>query len=81
MNAYQCMEARTNFELIVRDGVVRCYSGCLVDFVKDITEYILPILGDSVKAEFNCMSVRIYYYDSEHSIIKKFNDTMGTRGW
>lgn len=73
------MNTRTNFELIVNDGAVHCHSGSLVDFAKDIAEYILPILGDSVKAEFNCMSVRIYCYDSEYSIIKKFNDTMKRR--
>ncbi len=65
------MKTRTHFKLSGK-GIVHCWCGALVDFVEDINEFIIPILEDSITAEFNETQITVYAYDNEKSIYKRF---------
>lgn len=62
---------RTRFGLC-RNGIVRCWSGTLGDFIKDINEFIVPILADNVLAEFNYNVIIVTPDDNEATIHQKF---------
>lgn len=61
------MKTRTEFKLLGK-GLVYCWRGSLADFVKDINEFILPILEDNIIAEFNGKQITVYAYDNAESI-------------
>lgn len=65
------MKTRTAFKLLQK-GLVRCWCGSLVDFTEDIDEFIIPILEDSITAEFNEKQITVYPYDNARSIYKRF---------
>ena len=65
------MKTRTHFKLS-SEGLVHCWCGRLGDFVKDINEFILPILEDNITAEFNDRQITVYAYDNVESIYKRF---------
>lgn len=68
------MKTRTTFKLLGK-GLVYCWSGCLRDFVEDINEFILPILEDNIKAEFNGKQITIYAHDDTDKIYTRFWNT------
>ena len=65
------MKPRTLFRLS-GSGLVHCYSGALRDFVRDINDFILPILEDSITAEFNYKRVTVNAHDDPESIYNQF---------
>lgn len=65
------MKTRTNFKLLGK-GLVHCWCGNLNDFVKDINDFILPILEDNIIAEFNDRQIIVYAYDNAENIYNKF---------
>lgn len=58
---------------LLNDGSIRCYTGTLRWFAEDINDFIIPILGDRIIAEFNCRKITVYKYDNVDSIIDRFN--------
>lgn len=69
------MVTRTSFKLS-GNGIVHCWCGALRDFVEDINEFIIPILDDSIVADFNERRITITCYDNADTIYKKFLKTM-----
>ena len=57
---------------LLNDGTVRCYCGTLRWFAEDINDFIIPILGDRIIAEFNDKRITVVKYDNVDSIINKF---------
>ena len=66
------MKTRTSFKLNGKEGIIHCWSGTLKNFVEDIEDFILPILEDSIKAEFNDRVIIVYAYDDAESIFNRF---------
>lgn len=69
------MVTRTSFKLS-GNGIVHYWCGTLRDFVEDINEFIIPILDDSIVADFNERRITITCYDNADTIYKKFLKTM-----
>ena len=65
------MKTRTSFKLSGK-GVVHCWCGAIEDFVKDVCDFIIPILEDSIIAEFNNREITVNPYDNADSIYQKF---------
>lgn len=69
------MKPRTSFELL-DNGTVSCSCGTLIDFAKDLNEFIVPIIGNKIKAQFCQKTIFIYRYDDENAIIKRFTEAL-----
>ena len=65
------MKTRTHFKLLGK-GLICCSCGTLRNFVQDIEDFIIPILEDSIKAEFNDRVIIVYSYDNAESIFNRF---------
>lgn len=65
------MKTRTDFK-IYYDGVIRCWCGCVTDFAKDISEFVIPMLDYEINAEFNGKKRTITKYDNVDRICEKF---------
>ena len=69
------METRTHFKLLGQ-GLLYCSCGSLRDFIQDIEDFILPILEDKIKAEFNDRTIIVYSYDNAESIYDRFKEVL-----
>ena len=65
------MKTRTSFRLSGK-GIVHCWCGAIGDFVEDINEFVIPILEDSIIAEFNDRKITVTCYDNADTIYQKF---------
>ena len=65
------MKTRTHFKLSGK-GIVHCWCGAIGDFIEDINEFIIPILEDSIIAEFNNKEIIVTSYDNTETIYNKF---------
>lgn len=70
------MKPRTNFYLLGKKGIVYCSCGTIKDFVLDIENFILPILEDTITAEFNDVKINIHSYDTAETIYNKFKEKL-----
>lgn len=69
------MKKRTSFSLL-DNGIVYCSCGSIIDFVKDLNEFIVPLLEFKIQAEFNGRIVTVYAYDNEQRILERFIEAM-----
>lgn len=69
------MKKRTSFSLL-DNGTVYCSCGSVIDFVKDLNEFIVPLLEFKIQAEFNGRTVTVYAYDNEQRILERFIEAM-----
>lgn len=65
------MKTRTSFKLSGK-GTVHCWCGSVRNFAEDINEFIIPILEDSIIAEFNDRKITVTCYDNANTIYQKF---------
>ena len=65
------MKTKTHFKLLGK-GLVYCTCGTIRDFVQDIEDFILPILEDNIKAQFNDRVIIVCAYDDAESIFNRF---------
>jgi hypothetical protein len=66
---------RTSFS-ILRNGTVRCWCGNIRNFAEDMSEFIAPIIEDSIVAEFNCRQINIYKDDNVDTILNRLTREM-----
>lgn len=64
------MKTRTSFKLSGK-GIVHCWCGTITDFCKDINDFIIPILEDSITAEFNGKTIIVSPYDNANILYDK----------
>ena len=67
------MKPRTSLTLL-NDGSIRCYSGTINWFVQDICDFIIPILGDTITAEFNGRKITVYKYDNVETLLDRYKN-------
>ena len=70
------MKTRTHFKLNSK-GIVHCWCGTITDFCRDINDFIIPILEDSITAEFNNVTTTVTPYDNTDTIYNKLWKALG----
>lgn len=70
------MKTRTSFKLSGK-GIVHCWCGTITDFCRDINDFIIPILEDSITAEFDNATITVSTYDNVDTIYNKLWKALG----
>ncbi len=70
------MKTRTSFYLSGK-GIVFCACGTITDFCRDINDFIIPILEDSITAKFNNATITVLPYDNANTLYDKLWKALG----
>ena len=65
---------KTSFKLY--GDTILFHGGTLRDFCEDINNFIIPIFGSSLKAEFNNKRIPLYQYDNTKTIFDRFCEAL-----